>query len=149
MKQISSRFSMAVHILSMIALDPSYSTGDRIARSINSNPVVIRRIMAQLKKAGYIDTKAGVAGASLRVSPEKLTLLDIFHAVESLEGNRLFNFHQDTDPACSVGMNIESVLFPQLSNAQKVMENELASVTLAEIVEQLQAKARDKEKAAP
>lgn len=144
MKQISSRFSMAVHILSMITLDPLYSTGDRIARSINSNPVVIRRIMAQLKKAGYIETKSGVAGASLRVSPEKLTLLDIYRAVESVEGNQLFNFHKDPDPNCSVGMNIEAVLVPQLSQAQMAMEHELASVTLAQIVEQLRTKANVK-----
>jgi DNA-binding IscR family transcriptional regulator len=144
MKQISSRFSMAVHILSMITLDPLYSTGDRIARSINSNPVVIRRIMAQLKKAGYIETKAGVAGASLRVSPERLTLLDIYQAVESVEGNQLFNFHKDPDPSCSVGMNIESVLAPQLSHAQLAMEHKLASVTLAQIVEQLRTKANVK-----
>ncbi|GAA3413570.1 Rrf2 family transcriptional regulator [Paenibacillus hodogayensis] len=144
MKKISSRFSMAVHILSMITLDPLYSTGDRIARSINSNPVVIRRIMAQLKKAGYIETKSGVAGASLRVSPERLTLLDIYRAVESVEGNQLFNFHKDPDPNCSVGMNIESVLVPQLTHAQMAMEHELASVTLAQIVEQLRTKANVK-----
>ncbi|MCF7754101.1 Rrf2 family transcriptional regulator [Paenibacillus xylanexedens] len=144
MKQISSRFSMAVHILSMITMDPLYSTGDRIARSINSNPVVIRRIMAQLKKAGYIETKPGVAGASLLVSPERLTLLDIFHAVESVEGNQLFNFHKNTDTNCSVGMNIESILLPKLSNAQKVMEHELASVTLAQIVEQIRTEANIK-----
>jgi DNA-binding IscR family transcriptional regulator len=144
MKKISSRFSMAVHILSMITLDPLYSTGDRIARSINSNPVVIRRIMAHLKKAGYIETKAGVAGASLRVSPERLTLLDIYLAVESVEGNQLFNFHKNPDPNCSVGMNIESVLAPQLSHAQMAMEHELASVTLAQIVEQLRTKANVK-----
>ncbi|WP_458122689.1 Rrf2 family transcriptional regulator [Paenibacillus sp. Z3-2] len=144
MKQISSRFSMAVHILSMITLDPIYSTGDRIARSINSNPVVIRRIMAQLKKAGYIETKPGVAGASLLVSPERLTLLDIFQAVESVEGNQLFNFHKNADPNCSVGMNIESILLPKLSNAQKVMEHELASVTLAQIVEQIRKEANVK-----
>ncbi|MFB5267655.1 Rrf2 family transcriptional regulator [Paenibacillus enshidis] len=144
MKQISSRFSMAVHILSMITLDPLYSTGDRIARSINSNPVVIRRIMAQLKKAGYIETKSGVAGASLQVSPERLTLLDIFRAVESVEGNQLFNFHKDPDPNCSVGMNIESVLVPQFSHAQMAMERELASVTLAQIVEQLRTKSNVK-----
>ncbi|MGX1830319.1 Rrf2 family transcriptional regulator [Paenibacillus taichungensis] len=144
LKQISSRFSMAVHILSMISLDPLYSTGDRIARSINSNPVVIRRIMAQLKKAGYIETKPGVAGASLLISPEKLTLLNIFQAVESVDGNQLFKIHKDTDPNCSVGMNIESILLPQFSNAQKAMEQELASVTLAQIVEQLRIKANAK-----
>lgn len=89
---------MAVHILSMISLGPLYSTGDRIARSINSNPVVIRRIMAQLKKAGFFDTKPGVAGASLLISPEKCTLLNIFKAVESVDGNQLFKIHKDTDP---------------------------------------------------
>lgn len=144
MKQISSRFPMAVHILSMITLDPLYSTGDRISRSINTNPVVIRRIMAQLKKAGYIESKSGVAGASLRRSPETLTLLDIYRAVESVEGNQLFNFYKNPDPNCSVGMNIESVILPQLFNAQMAMEHELASVTLAQIVEQLRTKTKVK-----
>ena len=144
MKKISSRFSMAVHILSMITLDPLYSTGDQIAKSINSNPVVIRRIMAQLKKAGFIETKIGVAGATLLVPPQKITLLDIYNAVESVEGNQLFNFHKNPDPNCSVGMNIESVLGPQLSHAQQAMERELKGITLAEIVDQLRTKANAK-----
>lgn len=97
--------------------------------------------MAQLKKAGYIETKPGVSGASLLISPESLTLLNIFQAVESVEGDQLFKIHKDADPNCSVGVNIESILLPQLSNAQKAMEHELASVTLAQIVEQIRMKA--------
>ncbi|MCZ4136194.1 transcriptional regulator, partial [Escherichia coli] len=59
MKQISSRFSIAVHTLSLIATMPNECTGDLIAQSVNTNPVIIRRIMSSLKKAGLIDVRPG------------------------------------------------------------------------------------------
>lgn len=52
MKQISTRFSIAVHTLSLIAVTPD-CTGDFIAGSVNTNPVIIRRIMGMLKKRDW------------------------------------------------------------------------------------------------
>lgn len=59
MKKISSRFSIATHILVMMALSPPL-TGDQMAASVQTNPVVIRRIIGQLKRAGLVNVKAGI-----------------------------------------------------------------------------------------
>lgn len=135
MKQISSRFSIAVHTLSLIAIGPNECTGDFIASSVNTNPVVIRRIMGMLKKAGFIDVRPGVGGASLLKEPEQITLLDIYRAVDVTEEHQLFRIHEKPNIACPVGRNIEQVLQTELKDAQSVMEQRLSQTTLAQIIE--------------
>ncbi len=49
--KISSRFTVAVHILALIKIEKNYAlTSNQIAESVNTNPVVIRRLMGNLKK---------------------------------------------------------------------------------------------------
>lgn len=136
MKQISSRFSVAVHILSLIAVSPQDCTGDFIAASANTNPVIIRRIMGMLKKAGLVEVRPGVGGASLRKAPDRITLLDVYRAVEAAEEGRLFNFHEHPNPNCPVGRNIEAVLRAEMQEAQSAMEQRLAQVTLESLTTQ-------------
>jgi DNA-binding IscR family transcriptional regulator len=133
-KQISMRFSMAVHGLSLIAVAPNECTGDFIASSVNTNPVVIRKIMGMLKKAGLVDVRPGVGGASLRKEPERITLLDIYRAVNVTEENRLFRIHDKPNIDCPVGRNIEEALQAELLDAQTVMERRLARTTLSQLV---------------
>ncbi|ANF94759.1 Rrf2 family transcriptional regulator [Paenibacillus bovis] len=136
MKQISTRFSMAVHTLSLIDMCPLECTGDFIAASVNTNPVVIRRIMSMLKKAGLIEVRAGVGGAYLLRKPEQITLLDIYRAVHAADENQLFGIHGDSNIACPVGRSIEQVLQQELLDAQHVMEQRLARTTLDQLNEQ-------------
>lgn len=134
MKQISTRFSMAVHSLSLIAVSPGELTGDFIAGSVNTNPVVIRRIMGMLKKAGLVDVRPGVGGASLRRAPEDITLLDVYHAVHVTEENQLFRIHNDANIRCQVGRNIEAVLQSELVEAQTALEQRLAQTSLNDLI---------------
>ncbi|MBW7454191.1 Rrf2 family transcriptional regulator [Paenibacillus sepulcri] len=133
MKQISTRFSMAVHILSLIAVNVNELTGDYIAGSVNTNPVVIRRIMGMLKKAGLVEIRPGVGGASLLKAPEEITLLDIYRAVNVIEDNQLFRVHEEPNIRCQVGRNIETVLRAELYEAQSAMEQRLAQTTLSQL----------------
>lgn len=133
MKQISSRFSIAVHILSLIAVSPKDCTGDYIAGSVNTNPVIIRRIMGMLKKAGLIDIRPGVGGASLLKDRDQITLLDVYHAVEVIDDGQLFNFHDEPNPNCPVGRNIEAALRFEMKEAQSAMEQRLAQVNLSQL----------------
>ncbi|WP_438445008.1 Rrf2 family transcriptional regulator [Gorillibacterium sp. sgz5001074] len=135
MKKISSRFSVAVHILSVIAASPSESTGDYIAGSVNTNPVIIRRIMGMLKKAGLVDVRPGVGGAALRRAPGEITLLDVYRAVEVIDDDELFHIHEEANPQCPIGRNIESALREELAEAQRAMERRLAQVTLQSLAE--------------
>jgi DNA-binding IscR family transcriptional regulator len=134
LKQISTRFSIAVHTLSLIAVSPNDCTGDFIAGSVNTNPVVIRRIMGMLKKAGLVDVRPGVGGASLLKDPSQITLLDIYRAVNVTEENQLFRIHENPNIRCPVGRNIEQVLQAELRDAQSVMEQRLAQTTLADLI---------------
>lgn len=135
MKQISSRFSIAVHILSLIAISKD-CTGDFIAGSVNTNPVIIRRIMGMLKRAGLVEIRPGVGGATLLKDRDQITLLDVYHAVEVTEDGQLFNFHDEPNPNCPVGRNIESALRAEMKEAQSAMEQRLAQVNLSQLAAQ-------------
>ncbi|WP_408892422.1 Rrf2 family transcriptional regulator [Paenibacillus taichungensis] len=137
MKQISSRFSIAVHTLSLIAVVPNECTGDFIAKSVNTNPVIIRRIMSKLKQAGLIEVRPGVGGASLLKDPADITLLDIYRALEVVEDGELFNFHKHPNPNCPVGSMIEQTLRAELIEAQTAMEQRLNRVTIQQMMDQV------------
>jgi DNA-binding IscR family transcriptional regulator len=137
-KQISSRFSIAVHILSLIAISYKDCTGDFIADSVNTNPVIIRRIIGMLKKAGLVEVRSGVGGASLLKDPDQISLLDVYRAVEVIEDGKLFNFHDEPNPACPVGRNIEAALRSEMMEAQSAMEQRLSQVTLDQLTVQFQ-----------
>ncbi|SEK91729.1 Rrf2 family transcriptional regulator [Paenibacillus sp. OK003] len=137
MKQISSRFSIAVHTLSLIAVVPNECTGDFIAKSVNTNPVIIRRIMSKLKHSGLIEVRPGVGGASLLKDPADITLLDIYRALEIVEDGELFNFHKHPNPNCPVGSMIEQTLRAELIEAQLAMEQRLKRVTIQQMMDQV------------
>jgi Rrf2 family protein len=141
MKKISSRFSVAVHILSVVSMSTSPCTSDFIAESVSTNPVIIRRIIGSLKKAGLVHVKAGTGGTYLKKELADITLLDIYRAVEVVEKGELFHFHEHPNPQCPVGANIESVLRQSMLEAQSAMEQQLAQVTLAQLVTDLREKA--------
>lgn len=137
--QISSRFTIALHIFSCIhAFEKENKvTSDFLAASVEVNPVVIRRILLQLKAAGLVRVQRGTGGTAIAGKPEEITLLDIYRAVECIEDGELFHFHENPNPECPVGRNIHRVLDGKLEQVQRAMEQEMASVTLAEILKDL------------
>ena len=134
--QISSRFTIAVHILICIeTFKNDYKiTSDFLASSVNVNAVVIRRLLQQLKKAGIINVKRGSGGAEMARSPEEITLLDIYNAVDCVEEGRLFHFHENPSQECPVGKNIHAVLDVRLEEIQKAMEREMRSISIQDII---------------
>ncbi|WP_442601950.1 Rrf2 family transcriptional regulator [Paenibacillus sp. KN14-4R] len=139
--KISSRFTVAVHILSLLATQGStLSTSEWIAGSVNTNPVVIRRITSSLKKAGFVQVRAGTGGAYLLKSLTDITLLDVYRAVEVVEDGELFQFHENPNPSCPIGANIQSVLEIILHRAQAAMESILAEITMDDVVADFQTK---------
>ncbi|MEH7342979.1 Rrf2 family transcriptional regulator [Bacillus sp. JJ1532] len=133
--KISSRFTVAVHILSLVSIEKStLCTSEWIAESVNTNPVVIRRVMGKLKRAGLIQVRRGTGGAELQKPLQDITLLDVYHAVEVVEEGELFQFHDSPNPSCPVGANIQLVLELILLKAQEAMELVLKEVTMMDIV---------------
>ncbi|MDD3403346.1 MAG: Rrf2 family transcriptional regulator [Hespellia sp.] len=135
--QISSRFTIAIHILACIDTfkDDYKVTSDFLAGSVNVNPVVIRRLLQQLKAAGIINVIRGSGGAEIAKPLSEITMLDIYKAVDSIENGELFHFHENPNKECPVGRNIHNVLDDKLKQVQTAMENEMRSITIQEIVE--------------
>ena len=139
--KISSRFTVAIHVLSLISLNQNIvSTSEWIAESVNTNPVVIRRVLGKLKKAGLVDIRRGLGGATLVRSLEDITLLDVYRAVEVVEDGELFQMHENPNPNCPVGANIQDVLELILVQAQDAMEAVLKEITMEKLVKVLSKK---------
>ncbi|KIR01735.1 Rrf2 family transcriptional regulator, group III [Lachnospiraceae bacterium TWA4] len=138
--QISSRFTIAIHVLVAIdTFEKDYKiTSDFLASSINVNPVVIRRVMQQLKGAGLIEVKRGSGGMSITRPLDQITFLDIFNAVDCIEEGQLFHFHENPNTACPVGRNIHLGLDDKLDSIQHAMEEQMAKITVEDVVKDTQ-----------
>ena len=132
--QISSRFTLAVHIFACIDIfrEDYKVTSDFLAASTNVNPVIVRKILGQLKAAGLVEVARGSGGASIPRPLGDISFLDIYHAVECIEHGELFHFHENPNEACPVGKNIHKVLDGRLMQGKRDMEDELSSITLEE-----------------
>lgn len=135
LKQLSSRFTIAVHILTFITSVTEECTGDFIAASVNANPVIIRKIMSMLKKAGLVDVRPGVGGAYLKKDASLITLLDVYNAVDIIDDDQLFHFHNPVIE-CPVGKAIDTTLRAELKEAQAAMEHRLKQVTIQQLLNQ-------------
>ena len=133
--QITSKFTIAIHILSCIDMFEKERkvTSDFIASSVEVNPVIIRKILGQLKGAGMISVQRGSGGATIAKPLDDITFLDIYKAVECIGNGELFHFHENPNTECPVGRNIHNVLDDKLYRVQAAMERELASITLEDV----------------
>jgi len=136
--KISSRFSVAIHILALLKMTPrKIPTSAYIGSSVNTNPVVIRKILSMLKEANLVEVKRGTGGAYLLRSTDDITLLDVYKAVITNSDNDLFKKQLEPNHNCPIGANIQAVVEPAMISAQGAMEFELTKVTITDITNQL------------
>ncbi len=138
----SSRFAVAVHVLTLLAWagdEPLKS--DYIAGSVNTNPVVIRRILCALARAGLVTSQTGAAGGTrLARTASDITLREVYRAVEPRE---IFAMHRSPpDPECPVGMIIEKVLHRQLTEIDNAMDEVLGRTTIEGVMRSVKQPSR-------
>lgn len=132
--QISSRFTMAIHMFACIdTFKDQKMTSAFMAGSIGTNPVIIRKLLQQLKAAGLVEVSRGTGGVTITRPLSGITFLDVYRAVECTPDENLFHFHENPNPACPVGKNIHRVLDGRLHQVQEAMEAKLASMTLEDV----------------
>ena len=138
--QISSRFTLAIHIFTCVDIfkNDYKVTSDFISKSTNVNPVIVRKILLQLRNAGLIEVARGTGGTTITRPLSEITFLDIYRAVECVEDNTLFRFHENPNENCPVGRNIHNILDDKLQRVQEAMERELQSITLEDVKEDLE-----------
>ena len=133
--QISSRFTIALHIFTCVDTfkDEYKITSDFLAGSINTNPVIIRKILTQLKNAGLITVARGTGGILPTRSLKDISFYDVYQAIEPVENGDLFNFHSSPNPQCPVGKNIHILLDDKLKVIQLAMEDEMKKYTIDDL----------------
>lgn len=133
----SCRFAMAVHVLAVLA----YKEGDRVtsallASSVNTNPVIVRRLLLALQEAKLVETCKGAgSGSRLSRSPGRINLAQIYRAVESVEP--FATPSRKPNAACPVGNCILETLGRVFESAQEALERDLEKTTLASVINEV------------
>lgn len=133
--QITSKFTIGVHIIAALEyFKNDYSiTSSFLAGSVGVNPVLIRTIMTELKDAGLIKISQGKTGISLAKPVDEISFYDVYKAVDCIEENGLFHFHENPNVNCPVGRNIHKAMDKRLSNIQASMENEMKNISVGDV----------------
>lgn len=138
----NSKFAVATHILTTLAFMSKDSAEDGlinseyIASSVNTNPVVVRRIVSELVKAGIVISHQGKGGGlELGRAPEKITLLDLY---EAMGEPPLFAYNPNKpNPDCPVSVKMVQVLKPVFSEVQNGVKERLEEIKLSDLVHKI------------
>jgi Rrf2 family protein len=130
---------MAVHVLTVLA----YKEGDRVssaslAGSINTNPVIVRRLLLALQRAKLVDTCKGAgSGSRLNYSPKRINMAQIYRAVEAVEAFTTPSRKPNAD--CPVGHCMREELEKIFVSAQNALERDLEKTSLADVIDAVKA----------
>jgi Rrf2 family protein len=129
------RFAMAVHVLAVLA----YKDGDRVtsaflAGSVNTNPVIVRRLLLALQRARLVETCKGAgAGSRLSRSARRINLGEVYRAVECAEP--FGKPARKPNSACPVGHCMQETLERIFRSAEAALERDLEKTTLGDVID--------------
>lgn len=133
--KINTKLSIAVHTMLCIAFfEEEGTTSKTLAKSVSTNPTIIRRILIKLKKSGFITINR--KGSRLIKDPSQITVLSIYKAIYSDKERSLFNFH-NPNHICPVGCAMLDVLHEEFDNARITFEKALSKITIESMIEEI------------
>lgn len=133
----NSQFAMAVHVMAMLANNcDERMKSSYIAKSVNTNAVVIRRLLCDLHEADLVVSRTGYSGGTcLTRQPNEIQLLEIYEAVSS---NEIFGLHpKEPSSDCVIGANIKTVLGNLQNEVEDSVREKFASFTLQDVIEEI------------
>ncbi len=133
---VNQQFTFAVHILTVLAFAGGVVDSYTLAASVNTNPVVVRRLLLALRRARLIQTYAGKhGGAKLLKPPGRISLLDVYQAVQPRSiiavNERKVARH------CPVSCNMKRVMSSVAQGTDQVVKKHLRQITLQKVVRQI------------
>lgn len=127
---------MATHIMTALATKQEKLTSTYLADSLNTNPVVVRRILSELNKAGLLETEAGRSGgARLAKKASAISLYDVYAAVD--EGDIFAYNPNDPNKTCALSCKMKSVLTPVFNAASEALAEKLKKIKLSDLVREV------------
>jgi len=133
----NSRVAVAAHIVSVLAAKcDEFVSSQAIAGSVNTNPVVIRHILAALTRAGIVVSHEGKAGGSKLVKcPEDITLWDLSVA---LGEEHLFAIHKNPpNPKCAISCRMKETLGKAFASAERAAQAQLRKVSVKDLLAEI------------
>ena len=138
----NSRFAVAIHTLAFLGFAEQSLAGltssEMIAGSVNTNPVVIRRLLGLLRRAGLVVSQPG-SGDGWRLAREagEITLAEVYQAIR--EGPLFALPSRPPDRHCLVGRNVQHALEPFFEHAEAALQQSLAQATIDDVIRQVKA----------
>ncbi|AXC14489.1 Rrf2 family transcriptional regulator, group III [Acidisarcina polymorpha] len=133
---VNTRFSTGIHTLVLLAANPDVQhTSEEIARKLNTNPVVIRRVLSLLRQAGLVHSQKGPSGGSKLAKPGKaIKLGDVYRALEPVS---IFN---ESGVSSEGAAKLNGTLTKIFHEAQGALEAELDTTSLNQLVKKSEKK---------
>jgi len=132
----NSRFAMATHIMTALAARGEKLNSTYLASSLNTNPVVVRRILCELQKAGLITTEAGRTGGAQLA--KKTTAISLYEVYQAVDDGDLFAYNpNDPNKQCSLSCKMKEALSPVFEAANQALADKLKKIKLSEIVSEV------------
>lgn len=130
---MNTQFSVAIHILTLLATEQEPVSSQYIAASINSNATLVRKICRYLKEGNLISSNQGVSGYSLKQPETSILLGQVFQIIFNQE-THFAKIHGNTNPDCYVGKNISSALDSIYSEVDQAILKQLNNYSIQDVI---------------
>ncbi|MGI9088827.1 MAG: Rrf2 family transcriptional regulator [Chthoniobacterales bacterium] len=133
---VNQQFTFAVHIMTALAFSNEVMDSKTLAASVNTNPVVVRRILLALRRAKLVETFAGThGGAKLRKKPGQISLVEIYDAVEprpviAINQRKAWRH-------CDVSCHMKAIMSSVAKSTDEAVRKHLRRITLKQLVEKV------------
>jgi DNA-binding IscR family transcriptional regulator len=125
-----SRLSGVLHVLLHMAEHEGPSTSESLARAMDTNPVVVRRVMAGLRDRGFVHSEKGPGGGwTIACDLRRVTLRDVYEALG--EPRLLAMGNRSESPQCLVEQAVNATLGDAFAEAEALLLQRFGEVTLA------------------
>jgi Rrf2 family protein len=130
----SSKLAVALHVLTALAYnDGTLVTSERLAESVNTNPVVIRRILSELSQAGIVEARRGKSGGATLARPaSSIRLVEVYRAVDGMVPFCLPA--RAGNPQCPVAACMPGIVNEVIHDIDHAIEERLGKYTVADLV---------------
>lgn len=134
---MDTKFSVALHILTMISESKERLSSQALANSVGTNASYIRKVLVLLKNANLVSSSQGKIGYQLNKMPDKISLLEVYYATQEIKHLSLFQVHQNANLNCPVGKYIQTALTPIFADLEAQLIDKLATNTLADVIKNM------------